>query len=284
AYPHPQYQHASLKPVLGPTYGIILYQEQVMQIAQVLGGFTLGGADLLRRAMGKKKAEEMAKQRELFTAGAVSNGIDENLANNIFDLMEKFAGYGFNKSHSAAYALLAYQTAWLKRHYPAEFMAAVMSADMQNTDKVVTLVDECRAMKLRITPPDVNGGQFGFTVSPTGDVVYGLGAIKGLGEGPVESIILARGSKPFVDLFDFCSRVDLRRVNKRALAALIRAGALDTIGPQGDRGLGRAVRLAAMEEAIKLADQQSRNAASGMSTCLAPRWRRARRISATRAT
>ena len=264
AYPHPQYQHDLLKPVLGPTYGIILYQEQVMQIAQVLGGFTLGGADLLRRAMGKKKAEEMAKQRELFTAGAVSNGIDENLANNIFDLMEKFAGYGFNKSHSAAYALLAYQTAWLKRHYPAEFMAAVMSADMQNTDKVVTLVDECRAMKLRITPPDVNGGQFGFTVSPTGDVVYGLGAIKGLGEGPVESIILARGSKPFVDLFDFCSRVDLRRVNKRALEALIRAGALDTIGPQGDPGFGRAVMLAAMEEAIKLADQQSRNAASGM--------------------
>src|SRR5690606_3302663 len=135
---------------------------------------------------------------------------------------------------------------------------------MQNTDKVVTLVDECRAMKLRITPPDVNGGQFGFTVSPTGDVVYGLGAIKGLGEGPVESIILARGSKPFVDLFDFCSRVDLRRVNKRALEALIRAGALDTIGPQGDPGFGRAVMLAAMEEAIKLADQQSRNAASGM--------------------
>ncbi|HEY8384623.1 MAG TPA: DNA polymerase III subunit alpha, partial [Porticoccaceae bacterium] len=159
AYPHPQYQHELLKPVLGSTYGIILYQEQVMQIAQVLGGYTLGGADLLRRAMGKKKPEEMAKQRDLFIAGALKNGIDQDLASNIFDLMEKFAGYGFNKSHSAAYALLAYQTAWLKCHYPAEFMAAVMSADMQSTDKVVTLVDECRAMGLTITPPDVNRGQ-----------------------------------------------------------------------------------------------------------------------------
>ncbi|MCK9469535.1 MAG: DNA polymerase III subunit alpha [Porticoccaceae bacterium] len=270
AYPHPQYQHDLLKPVLGPTYGIILYQEQVMQIAQVLGGYTLGGADLLRRAMGKKKPEEMAEQRDLFMTGAVKNGIDQELASNIFDLMEKFAGYGFNKSHSAAYALLAYQTAWLKHHYPAEFMAAVMSADMQSTDKVVTLVDECRAMGLTITPPDVNRGQYAFTVSPEGEIIYGLGAIKGLGEGPVESIIAARsdgnnGTKPFRDLFDFCARVDLRKVNKRALEALIRSGALDTIGPEGDPSFGRAVMLAAMEEAIKLADQQSRNAASGMS-------------------
>jgi DNA polymerase-3 subunit alpha len=265
AYPHPKYQHPELKPVLGPTYGIILYQEQVMQIAQVLGGFTLGGADLLRRAMGKKKPEEMAKQRELFMAGALKKGIDEDLASNIFDLMEKFAGYGFNKSHSAAYALLAYQTAWLKQHYPAEFMAAVLSADMQNTDKVVTLVDECRSMGLTLTPPNVNAGQFSFTVSPKGEVIYGLGAIKGLGEGPVESIITARNQgKPFEDLFDFCARVDLRKVNKRALEALIRSGALDTIGPAGDPGFTRAVLLAAMEEAIKLADQQSRNAASGM--------------------
>ncbi|MFA5631532.1 MAG: DNA polymerase III subunit alpha [Porticoccaceae bacterium] len=264
AYPHPQYQHESLKPVLESTYGIILYQEQVMQIAQVLGGYSLGGADLLRRAMGKKKPEEMAQQRELFMAGARENGIDDELASNIFDLMEKFAGYGFNKSHSAAYALLAYQTAWLKHHYPAEFMAAVLSADMQNTDKVVTLVDECRNMKLKVTPPDVNSGQFGFTVSAAGEVVYGLGAIKGLGEGPVESIIQARAGKPFVDLFDFCARVDLRKVNKRALEALIRSGALDGIGPQGDPGFGRAVMLAAMEEAIRLAEQQSHNAASGI--------------------
>ncbi len=265
AYPHPQYQHEWLKPVLEPTYGIILYQEQVMQIAQVLGGYTLGGADLLRRAMGKKKPEEMAKQRELFMAGARNNGIDEELANNIFDLMEKFAGYGFNKSHSAAYALLAYQTAWLKHHYPAEFMAAVMSADMQNTDKVVTLVEECRAMGLTLSPPDVNLGKYAFTVSPAGEIIYGLGAIKGLGEGPVDSIIAARADgQPFRDLFDFCARVDLRKVNKRALEALIRSGALDRIGPEGDPGFGRAVMLAAMEEAIKLADQQSRNTESGM--------------------
>jgi len=257
AYPHPQYQHPDLKPVLGPTYGIILYQEQVMQIAQVLGGYTLGGADLLRRAMGKKKPEEMAKQRTIFMAGASQNGIDEHLAANIFDLMEKFAGYGFNKSHSAAYALLAYQTAWLKAHYPAEFMAAVMSADMQNTDKVVTLVDECRALSLRITPPDVNIGKFQFTVSAEGAVVYGLGAIKGLGEGPVDSIIAAREEGgPFIDLFDFCSRVDSRKVNKRALEALIRSGALDSIAPRDDDpGFGRAVMLAAMEEATKLAEQ-----------------------------
>lgn len=264
AYPHPQYQHDLLKPVLEPTYGIILYQEQVMQIAQELGGYSLGGADLLRRAMGKKKPEEMAKQRVLFLEGAKNNNIDQDLASNIFDLMEKFAGYGFNKSHSAAYALLAYQTAWLKYHYPAEFMAAVLSADMQNTDKVVTLVDECREMKLNILPPDVNLGQFAFTVSPDGDVIYGLGAIKGLGEGPVESVINARIDRPYKDLFDFCARVDLRKVNKRALEALIRSGAMDSIGPGGDPGFGRAVMLAAMEEAIKLADQQSRNAASGI--------------------
>jgi DNA polymerase III subunit alpha len=264
AYPHPQYQHDSLKPVLEPTYGIILYQEQVMQIAQELGGYSLGGADLLRRAMGKKKPEEMAKQRVLFLEGARQNGIDEELASNIFDLMEKFAGYGFNKSHSAAYALLAYQTAWLKHHYPAQFMAAVLSADMQNTDKIVTLVDECRAMELTILPPDVNLGRYAFTVTVNGDVVYGLGAIKGLGEGPIECIIKGRENGPFKDLFDFCARVDLRRVNKRALEALIRSGAMDSIGPAGDPGFGRAVMLAAMDEAIKLAEQQSRNTASGI--------------------
>ena len=163
-----------------------------MQIAQVMGGYTLGGADLLRRAMGKKKPEEMAKQRELFMAGAEKQGFEKELASNIFDLMEKFAGYGFNKSHSAAYALLAYQTAWLKAHYPSQFMAAVMSADMQNTDKVVTLVDECHNLSLPLLPPDVNRGEFSFTVSDKGEVIYGLGAIKGLGEGPVESIIAAR--------------------------------------------------------------------------------------------
>ena len=160
------YLHPELKPVLTPTYGVILYQEQVMQIAQVLAGYTLGGADLLRRAMGKKKAEEMAQQRAMFVDGAVARGVAEATAAHIFDLMEKFAGYGFNKSHSAAYAVLSYQTAWLKAHYPAAFMAAVLSADMDKTDKVVTLIDECnRHGASRSMPPDVNASQYMFTVS-----------------------------------------------------------------------------------------------------------------------
>jgi DNA polymerase-3 subunit alpha len=265
SYPHIQYQHDCLKPALEPTYGIILYQEQVMQIAQEMGGYTLGGADLLRRAMGKKNAAEMAKQRELFTQGAVAKGFAEDLASNIFDLMEKFAGYGFNKSHSAAYALVAYQTGWLKAHYPAEFMAATISSDMDKTDKVVTFIDECRAMSLDLLPPDVNQGQFHFSVDPQGRVIYGLGAIKGLGEGPVENIIAARtDGGPFKDLFDFCARVDGRKVNKRALEAMIRSGALDEIGPDGEIGYRRAVMLAALDEAVKLAEQQARNASSGM--------------------
>lgn len=265
AYPDAKFQHESLKPVLEPTYGVIVYQEQVMQIAQVLAGYTLGGADMLRRAMGKKKPEEMAKQREIFQDGAKNQGIDPGLAIKIFDLVEKFAGYGFNKSHSAAYALLAYQTAWLKAHYPAEFMAAVLSADMQNTDKVVTLIDECSAMNLPLLPPDVNRGQFSFTVSEQGEVIYGLGAIKGLGEGPVEGIMAARKEGgDFKDLFDFCARIDGRKVNKRALDALIRSGAMDNIGPEGEIGYRRAVMLAAMEEAVKMAEQHLQNTQSGM--------------------
>src|SRR5690554_2058854 len=192
SYPHPDYQYAGLEPVLKPTYGIILYQEQVMQIAQVMAGYTLGGADMLRRAMGKKKPEEMAKQRAIFLEGCAGNGISAELAGNIFDLVEKFAGYGFNKSHSAAYGLVSYQTAWLKAHYPAPFMAAVLSADMHNTDKVVTLIEECRSMKLRIKAPDVNLSEYKFTVDDSGSVVYGLGAIKGVGEGPVETIVNTR--------------------------------------------------------------------------------------------
>ncbi|MDG2501969.1 MAG: DNA polymerase III subunit alpha [Porticoccaceae bacterium] len=265
SYPHIQYQHECLKPALEPTYGIILYQEQVMQIAQEMGGYTLGGADLLRRAMGKKNADEMAKQRELFTQGAVNKGFEQELASNIFDLMEKFAGYGFNKSHSAAYALVAYQTGWLKAHYPAEFMAATISSDMDKTDKVVTFIDECRAMGLDLLPPDVNNGQFHFSVDIEGRVLYGLGAIKGLGEGPVENIIAARTEGgPFKDMFDFCARVDGRKVNKRALEAMIRSGALDEIGPRGEIGFRRAVMLAGMDEAVKLAEQHARNTSSGM--------------------
>jgi DNA polymerase-3 subunit alpha len=259
AYPHHKYQHPDLKPILEPTYGIILYQEQVMQIAQVLGEYTLGEADLLRRAMGKKKAEEMAKQRQLFIQGALGRQVDEDLAGNIFDLMEKFAGYGFNKSHSAAYALVSYQTAWLKTHYPAEFMAAVLSADMQNTDKVVTLVEECRSMELPLVLPDVNLSAFRFTVDDRGRIIYGLGAVKGMGEGPVESIIAGREQGgAYRDIFDFCQRVDSRKVNKRVLEALIRSGAFDSLDVE------RAVLMVAMPEAVKAAEQHARNTDSGM--------------------
>lgn len=264
AYPDAKYQHERLKPILEPTYGVIVYQEQVMQIAQVLAGYTLGGADLLRRAMGKKKPEEMAKQREIFQAGAAEQGIDPELAIKIFDLVEKFAGYGFNKSHSAAYALVSYQTAWLKAHYPAQFMAATMSSDMDKTDKVVTFIEEVRNMGLVLLPPDVNAGDFQFTVDDDDNIIYGLGAIKGLGEGPVENIIEARKSGPFRDLFDFCSRVDPRRVNKRALEALVRSGALDRLGPGVDLDFDRAVMWCAIPEAVKTAEQNAENRSAGM--------------------
>ncbi|WP_341503502.1 DNA polymerase III subunit alpha [Gallaecimonas sp. GXIMD4217] len=264
SYPDEQWQHESLKPILEPTYGIILYQEQVMQIAQVLAGYSLGGADLLRRAMGKKKPEEMAKQRAGFEEGAVKNGIDGELAMKIFDLVEKFAGYGFNKSHSAAYALVSYQTLWLKAHYPAEFMAAVMSADMDNTDKIVTLVDEVRRLGLTILPPDVNTGLYKFNVNDQGEVVYGIGAIKGVGEGPIEAILEAREQGgPFADLFDFCNRVDLKRVNRRILERLVQAGAMDKLGPlggdlKGRLGEQRARLFATLPEAIKAAEQHAK--------------------------
>ena len=258
SYPDATWQHESLKPILEPTYGIILYQEQVMQIAQVLSGYSLGGADLLRRAMGKKKPEEMAKQRDTFQNGAAANGVDPELAMKIFDLVEKFAGYGFNKSHSAAYALVSYQTLWMKAHYPAEFMAAVMSADMDNTDKIVTLVDECEQMKLKLLPPDVNSGQHKFTVNTDGHIVYGIGAIKGVGEGPIEAIIEARDAGgAFVDLFDFCHRVDLKRLNRRVIEKLILAGAMDRLGPH------RASTMATLEEAMKAAEQQAKAQAMG---------------------
>lgn len=264
AYPDAKYQHLSLQPILEPTYGVIVYQEQVMQIAQVLAGYTLGGADLLRRAMGKKKPEEMAKQREVFQSGAADQGIDPELAIKIFDLVEKFAGYGFNKSHSAAYALVSYQTAWLKAHYPAQFMAATMSSDMDKTDKVVTFIEEVRNMGLTLLPPDVNAGEFQFTVDKDDHIIYGLGAIKGLGEGPIENIIEARKDGPFKNLFDFCARVDARKVNKRALEALVRSGALDNIGPAVDLDYDRAVMWCAIPEAVKTAEQSAANASAGM--------------------
>ncbi|MEJ2061022.1 MAG: DNA polymerase III subunit alpha [Gammaproteobacteria bacterium] len=252
------YLHPDLEPILKPTYGIILYQEQVMQIAQVLAGYTLGGADLLRRAMGKKKPEEMAKQREIFMKGAIGRGVDGDLATHIFDLMEKFAGYGFNKSHSAAYALLAYQTAWLKAHYPAAFMAAVLSADMDNTDKIVTLIDECRNMKLQVVPPDINrsGHMFGAVGDDT--ILYGLGAIKGVGSSVIDSLLAVREEGgPFKDLVDLCTRSDLQKLNRRALEALIKAGALDSLGES------RAGLMYALPTAVQLAEQAHRNASAG---------------------
>ncbi|MBU3069564.1 DNA polymerase III subunit alpha [Aestuariicella sp. G3-2] len=264
AYPDAKYQHEKLEPILKPTYGVIVYQEQVMQIAQELAGYSLGGADMLRRAMGKKKPEEMAKQRSTFAEGAKGQGVDPDLAMKIFDLVEKFAGYGFNKSHSAAYAVVSYQTAWLKAHYPAQFMAATMSSDMDKTDKVVTFIEECREMGLTLLPPDVNQGEFHFNVDDEGNIIYGLGAIKGLGEGPIDNIIEARKSGPFTDLFDFCARIDPRKVNKRALEAMIRSGALDGISPGVDRDYDRAVMFAAMQEAVKAAEQSAANASAGM--------------------
>ena len=250
AYPDPHYQHPSLKPILEPTYGVILYQEQVMQIAQVLAGYSLGGADLLRRAMGKKKAEEMAKQRAVFKEGARANGVDPELAMKIFDLVEKFAGYGFNKSHSAAYALVSYQTMWLKAHYPAAFMAAVCSADMDNTDKVVPLIEECRRMGLKVEPPQINLSSYKFTIADDQTLIYGLGAIKGVGEAAIEAILVERAARgPFADLFAFCRRIDLRKVNRRVLESLIRAGALDGLGSN------RATLTMQLPLALKMAEQ-----------------------------
>lgn len=258
SYPDIQWQHESLKPVLEPTYGIILYQEQVMQIAQVLSGYTLGGADMLRRAMGKKKPEEMAKQRSVFRDGAESMGIDGELSMKIFDLVEKFAGYGFNKSHSAAYALVSYQTLWLKAHYPAEFMAAVMTADMDNTEKVVGLVDECWRMGLKVLPPDINSGLYPFHVNDAGEIVYGIGAIKGVGEGPIEAIIDARNEGGyFRELFDLCARTDTKKINRRVMEKLIMSGAFDRLGPH------RAALMSALGDALKAADQHAKAEAIG---------------------
>ena len=252
-----EYPHPDLEPILNQTYGVILYQEQVMQIAQVLAGYTLGGADLLRRAMGKKKASEMAKQRSVFVEGSTKRGVDKDQANFIFDLMEKFAGYGFNKSHSVAYALLAYQTAWLKAHYPAEFMASVLSADMDNTDKVVNLIDECRSMGLEVMPPDLNSSYYAFTVTEEHQVVYGLGAIKGVGEAAVESLVQERASGPYKTLGDLCIRLDLQKFNRRSLEAMIRSGAADVFMQN------RATLMHALPKAVQLADQQQKNNDTG---------------------
>ena len=258
AYPTPELHHDALKPILKPTYGVILYQEQVMQIAQAVGGYSLGAADLLRRAMGKKKPEEMARQRGIFIEGAIQQGLQRRHAEGLFDLMEKFAGYGFNKSHSAAYALLSYQTAWLKAHYPSAFMAAVLSSDMDNTDKVVTLIEECREMNLAVDPPDVNQSEWMFQAADDHRVIYGLGAVKGVGHSAVEALVEARRQDgAFEDLHDLCRRVDLRRVNRRVLEALIRSGSLDSIT------VNRATAMETLPSALRAAEQRSRDSELG---------------------
>ncbi len=255
-----EYPDPRVEPVLKETYGIMVYQEQVMQMAQIIGGYSLGGADLLRRAMGKKKPEEMAKHRELFREGAAKNGLTGEKADEIFDLMEKFAGYGFNKSHAAAYALLAYHTAWLKAHHPAEFMAANMSLAMDDTDKVKILFEDCLTNKMAVLPPDINMSAYRFEPVAEADgkrsktIRYGLGAIKGSGQNAIEEILRARADGPFVDLFDFCNRIDRRVVNRRTVEALIRAGAFDSLHAN------RAQLLASVSLAMEAADQASANA------------------------
>ncbi|WP_151753514.1 DNA polymerase III subunit alpha [Acinetobacter soli] len=254
-----EYLHPLLESVLEPTYGIMVYQEQVMQAAQFCAGYTLGGADLLRRAMGKKKPEEMVKQRKIFIEGAAQKDIDEATANHIFDYMEKFAGYGFNKSHAAAYALVAYHTAWLKAHYPAEFMAAVLSSEMQNTDSIVFLIDDCRNNALEVMPPSVNMSLYHFHASDERTIVYGLGAIKGVGEQAMQSVIDSRIKQgPYTDLFDFCHRIDLKKINKRTLEALIRAGALDCLQ------IERSTLMAQLPEAVQAAEQARQNRETGI--------------------
>jgi DNA polymerase-3 subunit alpha len=251
------YPHPSLEPVLANTYGIMVYQEQVMRAAQVVANYSLGGADLLRRAMGKKKPEEMAKQREIFVKGAAGNQIGEEKANEIFDTMEKFAGYGFNKSHAAAYSLVAYHTAWLKCHYPAAFVAATLSSEMANTDKVQFFFNDAKENGLTFRPPDINEGGIRFAPVDASTIRYGLGAIKGTGESALGAILKAREAGPFADLFDFCRRIDKRVVNRRVIEALIRAGAFDALDAN------RAKLLASAGIALEAAEQAERNALQG---------------------
>ncbi len=253
-----EYPDPRTKAMLEETYGIMVYQEQVMQMAQIVGGYSLGGADLLRRAMGKKVPAEMAKHREIFREGAGKDGVDQRKADEIFDLMEKFAGYGFNKSHAAAYSLVAYQTAWLKKHYPAEFMAATLSSDMDKTDKVVGFLDECRTLGLEVLPPDVNASEYMFVATDARTVRYGLGAIKGVGRGACEAIAddRARGGV-FRDLLDFCKRVDSSKLNRRALEALVNAGAVDALGSN------RASLMLQLPEVVKATDQLAKEREAG---------------------
>ncbi|MBL8303573.1 MAG: DNA polymerase III subunit alpha, partial [Ideonella sp.] len=253
SYPHPL-----LETVLGETYGIMVYQEQVMQAAQVLGGYSLGGADLLRRAMGKKKPEEMAKHRQIFREGAAAKGISTEVADEVFDLMEKFAGYGFNKSHAAAYSLLAYHTAWIKVHCTAEFFAANMTVESDDTDKLRVLLNDARAFGVTVMPPDVNAGVHRFEPVSDKAIQYGLGAVKGTGQGAIQALVAARTEGgPFRSLFDFCARVDRQRINKRVVEALIKAGAFDALHPD------RAAMIASVGLAMEWADTQAAHADQG---------------------
>ena len=251
-----KYDFPQLEPILKDTYGVIVYQEQVMLISQILANYSLGAADLLRRAMGKKKPEEMAKQKKIFLAGAAENKLNLKKAEAVFDLMEKFAAYGFNKSHSAAYALIAYQTAYLKAHYPVEFMAALLTEDMENTDKVIKNIGEVRAMGVEVQPPDINASERSFTVAE-GIMRFGLGAVKGVGSAALDSIQLVRQDKPFNSLQDFCERVDLRKVNKKVVEALIKCGAFDTLGGK------RAQFYAAFEDSMEIGQRLQKEQESG---------------------
>jgi DNA polymerase III subunit alpha len=263
-----EYLDPRLRPILEPTYGVMIYQEQVMQIAQVIGGYSLGSADLLRRAMGKKKVEEMALQRDIFVAGAVKNGLARDDAAELFNLMEKFAGYGFNKSHAAAYALIAFQTAYLKTHYPSEFMAATLSADMDDTDKVHSFFEDSVANELIILPPDINLSGYRFLPIDEKTIRYGLGAVKGTGESAIAAILQAREQGgPYTDLFDFCLRVDKRIVNRRVVESLIRAGAFDSLNPHRAGVLASVgVALEAAEQVARAANQVSLFGGAGNST------------------
>ena len=254
----PEYPDPRVKVILEETYGIMVYQEQVMQTAQILGGYSLGGADLLRRAMGKKKKEEMDAQRAIFRKGAGEGGLSEEKADEVFDLMEKFAGYGFNKSHSAAYALLAYHTAWLKVHYTAEFFAANMTVEMDDTDKLKILFGDAQKMGIQFESPDINRGNYRFEPISATSVRYGLGAIKGTGQQAIDAIVAARKEGgPFTSLYDFCVRVDRSRLNKRTVEALIKGGAFDNLQ------LNRASLLASVDRAFEFAAATEANANQG---------------------
>jgi len=252
------YFHPKLQPILEDTYGVILYQEQVMQIAQVLAGYSLGSADILRRAMGKKKVEEMAEQKQIFIEGAEKRDVSLKTAKYIFNLMEKFAGYGFNKSHSAAYAMIAYQTAYLKAHYTPYFLAAVMTAEIDNTDRLIMIREDCSNYKIDIVRPSINRSEYGFTVLSDHEILYGLGAIKGVGKSTVESIILERENNGnYTTLNNFCKRLEKERINRRVMEALIKSGSMD------DFDVYRNDLVSSLDDAIKTSDQSARDAAAG---------------------